>query len=325
MTTDSGPSPLRAPIFVVGHARSGTTLLATMLGRHPHLAATPETHFFNEGRYALAPQYAKGPATVARRIATTRLRHLEFAEAELAALLMAAPMTDTGVISTVLSAFLARSAKARVVEKTPVHIRHIDDILACLPDARIIWIQRDGRACIASLRKVDWATHDVVALSRQWTRNMGFGQLALRQHPAAILTTRYEDLTADPETEMTRILNWLGEPFSPATLDASQQVTTISKAEEGWKANVRKPILSDRAMAWQQELSAEQIAAANVIMGPMLRQLGYQVDGTAGQRLETWRQALQNSAPGVALQKMMFNRMARKRFAPWGANRGTKG
>jgi Sulfotransferase family len=324
--TDNSPNPaLRAPIFVVGHARSGTTLLATMLGRHPQLAATPETHFFNEGRYALAPQYKHGPETVARRIATTRLRHLEFDEAALITLLHPAPMTDAGVFTALLSAFLHRSGKSRVVEKTPVHIRHIDDILTCLPDARIIWIQRDGRACIASLRKVDWATHDITALSRQWTRNMGFGQMALRQHPGAILTTRYEDLTAHPETEITRILTWLGEPFSPATLDASQQVTTISQAEESWKANVRKPILSDRAEAWRRELTPDQIATAQAIMGPLLRKLGYDAPTASGALIETLRQSLQNSTPGVALQKRLFNRMARKRFAPWGANRGTKG
>lgn len=315
------------PIFVVGHARSGTTLLATMLGRHPRLSATPESHFFNEGRYALAPQYKSGASTVARRIATTRLRHFEFTEGDLTALLQTAPMTDSGVITALLSAFLARSGKARIVEKTPVHIRHIDDILTCLPSARIIWIQRDGRACIASLRKVDWASHDITALSRQWTRNMGFGLIAQRHHPANMLVTRYEDLTANPQSEMTRILGWLGEPFDPATLDASQQVTTISAAEEDWKANVRKPIQSDRADAWRNELTADQIATANTNMGPMLRRLGYNAPGTRGltATIENIRQTLQNSPLGVTIQKRLFNRMASRRFAPWGANRGTKG
>ena len=37
-----------APVFVVGYPRSGTTLLATLLGRHSELAATPESHFVDE-------------------------------------------------------------------------------------------------------------------------------------------------------------------------------------------------------------------------------------------------------------------------------------
>ena len=35
-----------SPIFVVGVPRSGTTLLAAMLGAHPRLVCGPETYFF---------------------------------------------------------------------------------------------------------------------------------------------------------------------------------------------------------------------------------------------------------------------------------------
>jgi len=34
------------PIFVVGFQRSGTTLLQSLLGAHPRIAAPPEVHFF---------------------------------------------------------------------------------------------------------------------------------------------------------------------------------------------------------------------------------------------------------------------------------------
>ena len=36
----------RAPVFVIGPARSGTTLLQTMLGAHPSISALPEMHFW---------------------------------------------------------------------------------------------------------------------------------------------------------------------------------------------------------------------------------------------------------------------------------------
>lgn len=34
------------PIFIVGHPRSGTTLLATILNRHSRVAISPELSFF---------------------------------------------------------------------------------------------------------------------------------------------------------------------------------------------------------------------------------------------------------------------------------------
>src|SRR5881628_2752506 len=44
------PEPLdeatsERPIFVVGFGRSGTTLLQSLLGAHPRIAAPPEMHF----------------------------------------------------------------------------------------------------------------------------------------------------------------------------------------------------------------------------------------------------------------------------------------
>ena len=39
--TDATPSP----VFIVGAARSGTTLVRSMLGAHPELAIPPESHF----------------------------------------------------------------------------------------------------------------------------------------------------------------------------------------------------------------------------------------------------------------------------------------
>ena len=236
-------------------------------------------------------------------------------------------MSDSGIFTALLLAFLDRTGKARVVEKTPVHLRHVDDILACLPHARIIWILRDGRGCIASLRRVNWASHDIATLSHQWTRNMAFGLHAKRRHVAKVLITRYEDLTAQPQAEITRILEWVSEPFSEATLDTTQETTTISDAEESWKGNVHKPIQSDRAEAWRKELAADQVLAAEAVMGPMLRRLGYDAPVANGltAKSEQLRQFFEMSSLGIALQKRLFDFRASRRFAPWGANRGTRG
>ena len=37
-----------SPIFVIGAPRSGTTLTANILGRHPNIFMPGETHFFDD-------------------------------------------------------------------------------------------------------------------------------------------------------------------------------------------------------------------------------------------------------------------------------------
>ena len=67
---------LPAPIFVVGHPRSGTTLLASMLGRHPDIASTPESLFLSQARYDMRDVLGTTPAQIAQRIMRTPMRHL---------------------------------------------------------------------------------------------------------------------------------------------------------------------------------------------------------------------------------------------------------
>ena len=45
MEDDAGPVP---PFFIVGSARSGTTLLRLMLNAHPEVAIPPESRFISE-------------------------------------------------------------------------------------------------------------------------------------------------------------------------------------------------------------------------------------------------------------------------------------
>ena len=71
----SGAAPATT-IFVVGNPRSGTTLLASMLGRHPQVCSTPETLFMSEVQFQVAPWLRLGPQAVAQRLARSRAKHL---------------------------------------------------------------------------------------------------------------------------------------------------------------------------------------------------------------------------------------------------------
>ena len=272
-----GPTlKLDRPIFVIGHPRSGTTLLASMLGRHPDVASTPETLYLLQGRFQLAPAIAAGPEAVAARIHRTPLRRLArdrtALEADLAA---AAPLTEAAVFRVLLASFARANGAARVVEKTPMHLRHVETILDWFPDARIVWILRDGRACAASLRKVPWASSNPTLLAADWVRNMAFAEAAEARAGASLMRVRFEALTADPVAEMDRVQDFLGLPRSEAVHDHTREVDTVKAFERGWKENVGKPIIATRAEAWRDELTPGIRRTLAGIMDPTLQRLGY--------------------------------------------------
>lgn len=307
VAADPGPT-LDRPIFVVGHPRSGTTLLASMLGRHPQIASTPESLYLSQARFQLHPLRAGGPQGLARRIMASPLCHLVPSPERLVSDLSAHwPVDERTVFTLLLDAFRRTEGKPRVLEKSPLHLRHLHELARWYPDAKFIWILRDPRACVASLIKVPFATDDPIVLARQWARNVGFGLSA--DLPSEMLTTvRFEDLVAEAETRRTieRLCAFVDVPLCDRLFDHQAKVRTV-KASETWKANVARPMMSDRANAWRNELSPEVQTRILAITKSKLVRLGYSADGEDGRpTFEAARSAVLYSRPAIKLMQMMF-------------------
>src|SRR5438876_10832519 len=69
-----------APIFIGGQRRSGTTLMRTMLNRHPHVALVPrESFFFQDKRFDVF--FGDLPALHSRRLAQLSIAPSEVSRA----------------------------------------------------------------------------------------------------------------------------------------------------------------------------------------------------------------------------------------------------
>jgi hypothetical protein len=302
------------PIFVVGHPRSGTTLLASMLGRHPDIASTPETLYMTEGQFQLGPSLTVGAKATAARIQRTRLRHLPFSEKDVADELAQIGKLDApAVFATLLDMFRRRQNKPRVLEKSPVHVRHIDELLTWFPDARILWIVRDGRACVSSLLGVKWASKDPTVLGRGWVRNMAFALGSERRAGRSLMRISYERLVAEPEAAIREAEAFVDVDHDPSVLDHTQNVETVSGFETEWKRNVNDPVSSARAEAWRTELDADTRQRLAVVMNPMLERLGYLGEPIRplrpiGGLAERARSLLLYNRAGIALMSTAYRR-----------------
>lgn len=275
--TTSQPDTLDRPIFVVGHPRSGTTLLASMLGRHPDIVSTPESLYLNIVRFRVAPALSKGPEAVLKVIENSPMRFMILdRDALLSALTMRNKLTEETVFQTVLECFRAADGKPRLLEKTPLHLRGMDDLFEWFPDARIVWIMRDGRACIASLIKVPWAVSDPVVLARQWVRNISLGEMLRSERPDQVHMVHYEDLIRDAKTVMEPVLEFLGVEAADEIFEHDREVRTVKPTETRWKENVGRPLMSNRAEAWRTDLDPKVIAQLDMIMGDVLKDYGYE-------------------------------------------------
>jgi hypothetical protein len=206
-----------APTFVVGTGRSGTSLLRTMLDAHPELHLTHEASFYVDplgGRLA-----DDGAAWFERYQRSFSFAWLQVPPREVLADVDAtdggrAP-TRADVVTAVMRVAAHRHGKERFGDKTPAHSQHLATIRAEHPDARIVHVVRDPREVVASLARMPWATGSTALNARFCAQQVE----AVLDDPGEVCHVRLEDLVADPERELRRVLAHLDLPWDDGVLD----------------------------------------------------------------------------------------------------------
>jgi hypothetical protein len=211
--------PIRR-LFIAGNSRSGTTMLAKMLGRHSAFHTLPELHFVEE----LWQPGEDGPLERGAAAAmAARLLHNErdwyhnrmqagshTAEATSLVEDLPDPIRPVDVLSAVL-ARAARRAKAPIaVEQTPRNVFFLADLLDALPGSRAVVITRDPRDVLLSQRNWwrrrflgttglpwrttvrQWADYHPITTSLIW--RSGVRAAAALADDARVTHLRFEDL-----------------------------------------------------------------------------------------------------------------------------------
>lgn len=210
------------PIFVVGVPRSGTTLLAEQLAKHPGVCNRGELGWLD---------------LVARQLDAAPHSRASFDQA--AARYAAQLRQDDGDATW-------------FIDKQPLNLLHVDLILALWPHAKIVYCQRNARDTALSLwmQSFNDPTHDyasdmadITLVIRQCRRLMAHWQ---RRFPQAVHTVHYEALAADPEATLAPLLEWLGLPARDTHATLGQQAIRTASA---WQA--RQPAHTRSVGRWR--------------------------------------------------------------------------
>jgi len=181
-----------------------------------------------------------------------------------------------------------------VAIKEPNGSQSADVLMSALPRARLLFLLRDGRDVVdselAASMEGGWLSKSIPGVSGisedqrvefvrrsayKWLWRTEVVEQAYGAHSGPKHLMRYEELLADPAGQMASAFGWLG-----LEVDDSQLSSWIDRRSfENVPAEARGPQGFFRAATpgmWRESLTAEEKAALEAIIGPKVRELGYE-------------------------------------------------
>jgi tetratricopeptide (TPR) repeat protein len=227
-----------APVFVLGLPRSGSTLIEQIMASHSQVEATQELteieRYFHElvGR---APHSGPAAPDALEQLAADELRRLgeRF-------------LSETRTYR--------RLGRSFFIDKMPNNFWHIGLIHLMLPNAKIIDARREPMACcVGNLKQLfggnrqefSYSVDDIAHYYRTYLDLMRHWKTVL---PGRILTVQHEEVVADLEGSVRRLLNHCGLPFEPACVEFHNTRRSVHSASS---EQVRQPITRELVDKWR--------------------------------------------------------------------------
>jgi sulfotransferase family protein len=305
------------PIFLLSLPRSGSTLLQRLIAAHEEVATTSEPWFLLPLFYASRDSgvYAEYDHFVLAQALQDFLRELPGGLADY----------RTEVRRFTLSVYrkAAGERPRYFLDKTPRYHLVVEDLFSTFPDAKFVFLWRNPLAVVASSVESwaggRWSLH-------RWRIDLfeGVENLvgAAERHSDSAFAIRYEDLVANPESELTRVYRYLDldssdrRPIGYAELKGrlGDQRGTLEYREvtaeplDKWKRTLANPIRKDWCRRYLRWIGEQRLSVMGYALDALLQDLD-----SVPPRARMIPSDLLRMARANALEKV------RKRVMPWRA------
>lgn len=298
----------REKFFILGHARSGTTLLMRLIRLHAEVHCNYQAHFFTRKPLlkSLVDSYEIEEWLTRKSNRWNQNKDLS-------------PLVLRATADFILEREAIKENKNIVGDKSPssnIHGQAVRDMHNIYPDAKLIYIVRDGRDVLISERfrnfveeskfltqedkriiadlKVDSApftsgsrsifTESFIRnIAQRWVDDVNeIDAEGKKLYKKNYLALRYEDLLDNPFDEMSKLWKFLGTKKIEKSLEKKIKAEMKSNPDEAWQAKRNEGIASflpkGQAGNWSRLFTEKDKSIFKEIAGEVLVNWKYEKD-----------------------------------------------
>lgn len=274
----------RAPVFVLGSPRSGTTLLYDMLlsagGFAVYLA---ESNVFN----LLVPRFGNLSARHTREklldawLSSKLFRASGLGEPRIRERILDECRNGGDFLRIVMEEICAAQGMSRWAENSPEGMLYLPMIKQQLPDALFVHILRDGRDVAASLarrrfvRPFPWEDrHGLIGCGLYWEWMVEQGRSFGESVPSDYMEVHFEQLVSRPQATLDQIAHFIDQPID---YDVIRRVAYGSVAQPNTSFYQEADSANFNPVGrWKKNFSPQQLLRFERLVGATLSKLGYE-------------------------------------------------
>lgn len=291
--------------FVFGHARAGTTVFVRLVRLHPEVHCSYQAHFFTRPPLLESLVAEKEVGDWLKRESNRWNRGRDLS-----------PVILRAAADMILEREARRENKRIVGDKSPNNLldgRAVQLMHKIYPDARLVYILRDGRDTILSHRiqafvefperlsqedqricrdfsqdpepfrrgeRSVFSEAGIQHAAEGWVRNVTqTHSLGMDLYGERYLVSRYEDLLVRPWQEMTRLWKFLNASPPPAELENAVDDEMHRNPDADWQQEKAREIAvsikKGKQGSWQEMFTARDRKIFLQVAGDTLANWGY--------------------------------------------------